>query len=561
MPIGHLPEEILVLICEELGRRRDFPTLFGYALSSVSFSEPALRTMYRINEQSPLITETDELENLRRRQPGNFDIKSAQQESQLRKWALLWRSIIRSSLNATYKPYCLYMRSLNLDNLKDLLQEGKFSGKIEQDFFAGELQEFYLRTELISTQPTKSRQKIRLVVDFVPVLHAVGEAITKKTMLLEELRGPISREFLPQWIRRLPRLQVLHLQQGHVLTAEAQNAIRENCPSFKSLELYAWTEAEADEHLAALLSTTSGWQNFELYSGSDIGRMSLTGMNHHASTLTSIKLMGLNDDAVKSLGCLKECTALQKLELEASRSVVRLEDLENDAFLEIIAWLNDCCDLKELALENFYDGPAILAQTLATRNFTLTSLSLKKYIASGDKAVAFHAAISEQPGLQKVYLNGDGEEATYEELQVLVDALSRLSSLQVLALNQMSDNFTDHHITALALNLPSLETFYPSGFAITDSVFQALAGLKNLRDMQFFGVTHFTATGIAEFISNLDPTTNSGLILSLWAVDTDHMLSSDEEVFLRELISTRLDGRFGMTLWREAESDSDSESD
>ncbi len=426
MLVRHLPEEILVLICEELGRRKDFPTLFGCALSSVSFSEPALRTIYRINEQSPLITETDELENLRRRQPGNFAIKSAQQESQLWKWALLWRSIIRSCLNATYKPYCLYIRSLNLDNLKDLLLEGKFSGKIEKDFFAGELQDFYFRTELISTQPSKSRQKIRLVVDFVPVLHAVGEAITKKTMLLEELRGPISKEFLPQWIRRLPRLQVLHLEQGHVLTAEAQNAIRENCPSFKSLVLYAWMEAKADEHLAALLSTTSGWQNFELYSGSDIGRMSLTAMNHHTSTLTSIKLMGLNDDAVKSLGCLKECTALQKLELEASRSVVRLEDLENDAFLEIVAWLSDCCNLKELTLENFYDGPAILAQTLAACKFTLTSLSLKRYLASGDKAVAFHAAISKQPGLRTVYLNGDGEETTYEELQVLVDALRRL---------------------------------------------------------------------------------------------------------------------------------------
>ncbi|KAF7509187.1 hypothetical protein GJ744_008247 [Endocarpon pusillum] len=545
MPVRHLPEEILILIYEELGRRRDFPTLFGCALSSVSFSEPALRTMYRINEQSPLITETDELD---------------QQESQLRKWALLWRSIIRSSLSATYKPYCLYIRSLNLDNLKDLLQEARFSGKIEQDFFAGELQDFHFRTEQISTQPTKKRQKIRLVVDFMPILHAVGEAITKKTMLLQELRGPISKEFLPQWIRRLPRLQVLHLQQGHVLTAEAQNAIRENCPSFRSLELYAWTEAKADEHLAALLSTTSGWQNFELYSGSDIGRMSLAAMNYHASTLSSIKLMGLNDDAVRSLGCLKECTALQKLELEA-RSFVELEDLENDAFLDIVAWLNNCCDLKELALKNFRDGPAILAETLATRKFTLTSLSLKKYIASGDKAVAFHAAISEQLSLQKVYLNGDGEETTYEELQMLVNALSRLSSLQVLDLNQMSDNFTDHHITTLALNLPRLETFYPSGYAITDSVFPALAGLKHLRDLQFCGVTHFTATGIGAFISTLDRTTNSGLFLSLWAVDRDHMLSSDEEAFMRELINTRLDGRFWVTTWGEADSDFESESD
>lgn len=561
MVVRHLPEEIWALICEELGRRRDFPTLFECALSSAALSEPALRTMYRINEQSPLISETDELENLRRHQPGDFAIKMAQQESQLRKWALLWRSIIRSSLGNTYKPYCLYIRSLNLDNLRDLLQEGRFSGRIQEEFFAGDLQDFHLRTKLVYTQPSKSRRKTRFIIDLLPVLHAVGEAITKKTMLLEELKGPIDQGFLSKWLRRSPRLQGLHLQQGHALGTEAQDAIRANCPLFKSLGLYTWTEANADEHLATLLSTTSDWQNFELYSGPDIGKLSLTAMNHHRKTLTSLKLLGLSDESVKSLGCLKECTALQKLELEASVPSAKLEDLENDAFVEIVSWLNKCHDLKELTFTNFHDGPSILAQTMITHNFKLTSLTLKKYIAYGEKAAAFYASLSEQPFLQKVYLNGDGEHSTYEELQIVVDALSRLVNLEVLALNQMSDNFVDHHIISLAENLPCLETFWPSGFAITDRVFNALGRLKNLKDMQFFGLTHFTAAGIASFISSLDPETNKGLVLSLWAVDTDYALSDDQQAFLRELTSTTLDGRFGMTLWREAESEFDSESD
>lgn len=562
MTVRHLPEEILVLICEELGRRRDFPTLFGCALSSVSFSEPSLRTMYRINEESPLISETDELENLRKNLPGDYRIKAAQQESQLGKWALLWRSIIRSSLGTTYRPYCLYIRSLNLHNLRDLLQESRFSGKIEEEFFADDLQEIHFRKELLSLQPSKSRKKSRLIVDVVPVLNAVGEAITKKTTLLEELRGPISGGFLHLWLQRLPRLQGLVLEQGNVLGTEAQDAIKENCPFFRSLVLYGWTETTADEHLARLLCMTSGWQNFELYNGSDIGRLSLTAMNHHASTLTSMKLLGLNDESVKSLGCLKECTALRVLELEASTPSVHLEDFENDAFLEIILWLNSCHHLKELSLERFYDGPSILAQTLVTRNFALTSLSLKKYVAYGERAAAFHSSISEQPQLLKVFLNGDGENCTYEELQVLVDSLSRLPKLQILTLNQMSDNFTDDHIRSLAENLPSLETFYPSGTAVTDGVLKALARLKHLKDMQFFGVTRFTATGIADFIFSLDPETNRGLNLDLAAVDIGYALTEDEQAFLRDLISSRLDGRFGMTLWRdEEETDSQSESD
>lgn len=517
--------------------------------------------MYRINEQSPLISETDELENLRRHQPGDLATKTAQHQSQLRKWAQLWRSIIRSSLNTTYRPYCLYLRSLNLDNLRDLLQEGGFSGKIEKEFFANELHDFYLRTELFPSQPSKSARRSRLIVDLMPVLHAVGQAITKTTSLLKELKGPISSEFLSQWIWRSPRLQSLHLQQGHALVKEAQDAIRDNCPSFKSLRLYAWTEANADEHLAALLSSTSGWQNFELYSGSDIGKLSLTAMNHHASTLTSIKLLGLNDEAIKSLGLLGHCTALEKLELEASVPSARLEDLENDAFIEIVSWLNNCRNLKELTLENFYDGPSILAQALVTRNFDLTSLTVKKYVAYGEKAVAFHTAISEQSCLQKLFLNGAGDDSTSEELCILVDALTRIPGLQVLALNQMSDNFTDDHIIHLAENLPCLETFYPSGFAITDDVFPALARLGNLRDMQFFGVTNFTAQGIADFISSLDKETNKTLVLRMWAVDTEYALSDDEQASLHDLVSNRLDGRFGMTLWREVESEFDSGSD
>jgi hypothetical protein len=561
MGVRYLPEEILVLICEELGRRKDFPTLFGCALSSVSFSEPALRTMYRINEQSALISETDDLENLRRHQPGNIAIKTAQQDSQLRRWALLWRSIIRSSLDTTYKPYCMYMRSLNLDNLRDLLQEGRFLGKIEQEFFAGDLQDFYLRKEVTSPQPSKGRRKTRWVIDLVPVLHRVGEAITKKTILLEELRGAISWDFLPIWIRRSPRLQGLHLQDGQALVMDAQTALKENCPSMKTLTLFTWTGSNADNHLAALLSTTSSWQTFDLYKGGDIGKLSLTAMNHHANTLTSLKLWGLNEESVKSLGCLKECTALQKLDLEAFMPSARLEDLENDTFLEIISWLQNCRELKDLALENFYDGPSILAHALVTQNFRLTNLSLKKYVAYGEKAAAFHSAISEQYNLQRVYLNGEGEDTTYEELQILVDALSRLSSLQVLTLNQMSDNFTDHHISSLANSLSGLEAFHPSGFAITDSVFQSLARLRGLKDMQFFGVTQFTAAGIAEFISSLDAETNKGLGLGLLAVDTDYALSEDEQAFLRELISTRLDGKLEITLWREAESDFESGSE
>ena len=42
-----LPDEILSVICQELGNDRDFDSLFKCALSSKSFADPALRTLYQ----------------------------------------------------------------------------------------------------------------------------------------------------------------------------------------------------------------------------------------------------------------------------------------------------------------------------------------------------------------------------------------------------------------------------------------------------------------------------------------------------------------------------------
>ena len=42
-----LPDEILTMICQELGQERDFGSLYRCALASSSLADPALRTMYQ----------------------------------------------------------------------------------------------------------------------------------------------------------------------------------------------------------------------------------------------------------------------------------------------------------------------------------------------------------------------------------------------------------------------------------------------------------------------------------------------------------------------------------
>ena len=77
---------------------------------------------------------SDEVEMSRTGGLANANVSSrvAEREHTTRLWALLWRSIILSSLEKTYLPYCRYIQSLDLRDLVNLFEEQKFRGKIER---------------------------------------------------------------------------------------------------------------------------------------------------------------------------------------------------------------------------------------------------------------------------------------------------------------------------------------------------------------------------------------------------------------------------------------------
>lgn len=61
-----------------------------------------------------------------------YEARLRQQERVLLKWARLWRTIILSSLGKTLYPYSRYIRTLNLQDLGELLQDSKFKDKISK---------------------------------------------------------------------------------------------------------------------------------------------------------------------------------------------------------------------------------------------------------------------------------------------------------------------------------------------------------------------------------------------------------------------------------------------
>lgn len=52
-------------------------------------------------------------------------------DSIVKRWSIFWRSICLSTLNGTMFPYCRYLRSLDMRDLEQLLDDERFSGRTQ----------------------------------------------------------------------------------------------------------------------------------------------------------------------------------------------------------------------------------------------------------------------------------------------------------------------------------------------------------------------------------------------------------------------------------------------
>lgn len=130
--------------------------------------------------------------------------RAAFQAGIIRKWALLWKSIIRSTLGATYLPYALYIKTLDLRNLLELLQDHWFRATGFESFFANEMAQFLVKEDIPPpNKKTRSGKKAAYTQADLPlILDTVGEAITSFVYdsaikdqfeaALEEIAGDIS---------------------------------------------------------------------------------------------------------------------------------------------------------------------------------------------------------------------------------------------------------------------------------------------------------------------------------------------------------------------------------
>jgi hypothetical protein len=379
--------------------------------------------------------------------------------------------------------------------------------------------------------------------------------------MLEELSDPMGTSVisnpavLEAWGPQLRHLRSLELFDGAVLGQPAvQQTLHVNCPQLKLLRIYRCSNDDSDTTLAAFINglaqnTLSEFQNFN---ECHIGEETCQALNNHRKSLLTLRLM-LSADNVLALARLQDCTALTTLMLEYSGPMQDLKGTQNDTYMKIVSWLQDCENLVNITFQDFKSAPDLLTPVLAKHNTLLETLEVSArresamYVAKDHRE--FHQVLSQQSGLRELVLTADVDVMSEDVDHDVLRAICALSNLRQLRLSRISDNFTDADICLLASNLPMLELLVVGGMGITDAIWPMLVQLSQLKNLAITGPTYFTADGILSFINSLGAG-NRNMVLSMLYMDPDYAIEHAELDSIRETIASKLDGRFEYTLLR-----------
>ena len=530
---------------------------------TVSCTSGSQLTTDRIYNLSPITVKDDEA-------------PEAVQKDLTIKWSLLWKSIIRSSLNSTAYPYCLYIRTLDLRNLTNLLEDTDFWQYGNETFFSADMSKYLDYQDSPAKKKIKTRggkkKTVANRIDIPRLLDVVGESISSfvfdsaanhgyKTAL-EDITGQIGTTALQKWSGRLANLRSMTLYDGSVLDETVAESIFNQCPKFDDLTFFRCLPRDGvDRRLASFFSglKSNSLRTFTALSANEVGPETLLALNHHSTSLKSLALDGLKSDAIQHLSLLQGCDQLESLDIHDAEGLINLEATENDIFTEVVEWLGRCEKLRELKVDSVLSAPAILTQVCLKNNIRLRSLVVNGYslIANQD----FHKAITQQTSLEELSLKADPEDAGRDDIECLVDSICCLKKLKELRLApDTADYFQTGAIAKLASHLPNLEFFSFSGFDIGDEIWTPIASLRHLKTLNIFGLSDFTEPGILWYISHLQDS-NRGLVLGIQAQNPIKALTTEELYDIEKALAAKVDGKLDYQLHRETDSSEEDFSD
>ncbi|KAF2712430.1 hypothetical protein K504DRAFT_531531 [Pleomassaria siparia CBS 279.74] len=543
----NLPDDILHLLCEELALQECFDTLFNCACASRALAVPALTHLYRSHHLAPVKGGGDD-------EGGSIGMKQVI----VQRWAILWRSIIASSLDDTLFPYCRYIKALDLRDLMELLDDVHFKGKVVKYFFSGTLSK--LNKTLNVTYPS-GKKHTRL--DNVAIIDAVGEVVTQCTPMLETISGQLVSDALVRWAPRLPRLQTLELFNGSPLEDElVHTSIKKHCPQFNFLSIFNWTAEDRDFKFSKFLSTIQpqSLRALETITNVGAGAETFLALSNHSKSLKDLKLC-VAMDTFPHLSLLRSCTSLEALRIEGDKSWTNLEKTQNDVFLDMMDWLSHCSSLRKLSFTSFVSAAALVAPVLLKDTIKLRTLHIDSYLAKDCQL--FHQALAHQRGtLHTLFLSADTEGMFRDDVDTLVDSLKQLTELRDLHLALVQEVLQDDHLISIITSLTKLQELNLTGLEIKDGVLEAVGNLKNIREVTFSGISKFTTDGLFEFIHCLSLPGNQGIRVIVEMADPDTLLTDEEVALVRNTLYEKVGGTFDYTPWQdpnisEFEGDSD----
>ncbi|KAI8966695.1 hypothetical protein F5Y11DRAFT_361748 [Daldinia sp. FL1419] len=530
-----LPQEICLLLCEELAARRDFGTLFNCSLVSRRVASIALEQMYSIQEYSP-VNAGDAINKI--------------------EWLQLWRSIILSSIRKAAFPYCVYIRALSLGNLEEFLQDISRDEYARSIFFGGEMEPFLVLRE--GRNLSKNVKETQLPpINIQAIVVKCADSITKyikssaddtgTAISLAHLEGTnIPHHILPTWISRLATLTSLRIRDGSVLGVEAASAISECCPQFADL---TYQSATADEDLAAFFQTLrpNSLRSFEVISQNSVGETALAALNAHGVSLRSLVLRNLAPQAMKSLNSLPDCTSLETLLIE--NDVFNSADLTNypEMLKEVSVWICKCKSLRDLSFSNFIGSHPVIKDILNSPNIRLTSLSIM-YIYSGTEPddTAIWTALGRQDQLKSLTLglHDHYPSILIEAKMPLVDSICQLKNMT--SLNLMQVHLSEVKVGRIAAELPNLAEFSFSGDLVHDSLLTSLR-VPKLKLLCINSASVFTFQGLSEFTHGLTVPDQVGIKVDILNQLGERKLSPSEYDQLQTYFIENLGGRLEIT--------------
>ncbi|KAB5570160.1 hypothetical protein GE09DRAFT_697781 [Coniochaeta sp. 2T2.1] len=551
-----LPQELWGLVSQELTTRRDFLSLFNLARVNRSMATEALPLLYSIHELSPASS-------------GDMAVLD------VRKWAVLWRSILASSLRGTLYPYCLWIKSLSLGNLFSLLEDlARDAYKdIRALFFSAPLERFHIREPTGNNVATRSR---RAWLAIEPIIFEATDHLTEfiksaakeadKTVGLTSLEGlhmPAAR--LLGWVSRLSLLTRLAVRDGSVLNSDVAVAIRENCPLFRELMCHYCYGDDVDEDLSGFLRglVPNSLASFTIMSQNRAGTSTFMALGEHSSSLQELALYA-EDFAAAELPLLGNCTNLVDVTLDVNP--ILSPDWANNHRQEvrsIASWLKGCASLKTLSVTNLPGTLPILAEVLQVPSIKLTDLEISVIFSvhSREETIAFSKALATQTDLTSFgFRSRDG---AFGGSSDFVQALCHCTKLRKLDLTTQMLNVDDFNKLANAMqDVEWLGFDIDSEEPIGDEYTFVLAAMHQLKVLNVNATTAFTYQGLLRWFdtfSNHPPRSHQGISIHIMRQVGTQKFSPTQLRKLNDKLAKQFGGKIDVTL--DADPDELNESD